>query len=126
MPIKFRLFNDSAQTITEQIRQQVELAIAKGELLPGEPIPSVRQLAVELKVNPNTVAKSLQLLVQSGSLNSQRGRGYFVAEQTNRYSEEEKQRQLRVAAEQFVADTRPLALKNDVLIRAISELLGDE
>lgn len=125
MPIIFRLVNDSSQTITEQICQQIELAIVRGELAAGESIPSVRQLAIELKVNPNTVAKALQQLVQAGSLNSQRGRGYFVSELKNRYSEEEKQRRLKVAAEQFVADTRPLGLDTQELVAAISELIGD-
>lgn len=126
MPIIFRLVSDSSHTITEQIRQQIELAIVRGELAAGESIPSVRQLAVELKVNPNTVAKALQQLVQAGSLTSQRGRGYFVSEPKNRYSEEEKQRRLQNAAEQFVADTRALGLKNQELIAAISQLIGDK
>ena len=123
MPISFRLLNDSVQTLTGQIRQQVELAIAKNELIAGEAIPSVRQLALALKVNPNTVAKAFGLLVQSGSLISQRGKGYFVADNTSRFSEIEKKRQLKAAAEQFVAQTRPLGLDRSELLLSIKQLL---
>ena len=125
MPISFRLLNDSTQTLTEQIRQQVELAIAKSELVAGESIPSVRQLAVTLKVNPNTVAKALQLLVQSGSLISQRGKGYFVADNHSRFSDTEKKRQLKAAAEQFVAQTRPLGLDESELLLSIKQLFKE-
>lgn len=130
MPIQFRLQENSPHTLSEQIRHQVELAIAKGELRAGETISSVRQLAVELKINPNTVAGAMQQLVQGGTLISQRGRsgGYKVASGEVKLSDSERQRQLQMAAQQFVAVTRPLGYPVDTLIDAISALIckGDK
>lgn len=123
MSIPIRIIANSNLTIAEQICQQIELAIASGELEEGKKMPSVRQLAVELKVNPNTVAGALQSLVSSGSLNSQKGKGYFVAAKTTRLSDSERQRQLQEAAKQFVASTRPLSLSNQELTKAILDLL---
>lgn len=88
-------------------------------------MPSVRQLAVSLKVNPNTVASALQSLVNNGSLISQKGKGYFVAAPSKKLSEAETERQLSAAAKQFVASTRPLGLPNQILIAAILDYLPE-
>ncbi len=62
------------QQIADQIRDQILLDQLKG----GERIPSIRELAVELGVNPNTVTKSYQALVEQNVIENQRGLGYFV------------------------------------------------
>jgi len=62
------------QQIADQIRDQILLDQWKG----GERIPSIRELAVELGVNPNTVTKSYQALVEQNVIENQRGLGYFV------------------------------------------------
>ena len=126
MPVNIQILSDSALSITEQIRQQVEVAIASGALLPGESLPSIRQLAVQLKVNPNTVAKSLQHLVTQGTLHSQKGKGYSVSTTSTTFSEAEISKRLNTAAKQFVADTRPLGLPRTTLIKAIDSLLPEE
>lgn len=126
MPINIQILSDSALSITEQIRQQVEVAIASGALVPGENLPSIRQLAVQLKVNPNTVAKSFQHLVTQGTLHSQKGKGYSVSSTTTTFSELEISKRLNIAAKQFVADTRPLGLTRTTLIQAIDSLLPEE
>jgi len=126
MPFKIRIINNSTETITEQICKQIELGISLNELSEGESIPSVRALALELKVNPNTVAKSFQLLVQRGTLVSQKGKGYFVSGLQGRFSTAEQKRQLKQAAEQFVAATRPLGLPKIELLGAIESLLPKE
>lgn len=126
MPLEITLQPSSDETLSEQIIRQIEMAILLGDLRKGEALPSVRVLAVELKVNPNTIAKTFQILVQRGSLVSQKGRGYFVAAEGSKYSDAEKNRQLRLAAEQFAASTRALNLPSEVLIKAVSSLLATE
>jgi GntR family transcriptional regulator len=54
--------------------------VASGALRPGDPLPSVRDLAREQRINPNTVAKAYQRLAEAGVLESRRGEGTFVAE----------------------------------------------
>ena len=63
-----------------QIADQVRERILQGEWSAGERIPSIRELAVELGVNPNTVTRSYQALVDRRLIANQRGRGYFVSD----------------------------------------------
>lgn len=63
-----------------QIADQIRVRILQGEWQVGERIPSIRELAVELGVNPNTVTKSYQTLLDKQIIDNQRGRGYFVSE----------------------------------------------
>lgn len=62
-----------------QIAQQIATRIMAGEWPPGERIPSVRELAAEIQVNPNTVVRSVTFLQDAGVIVNQRGVGYFVA-----------------------------------------------
>jgi GntR family transcriptional regulator len=64
--------------IHAQIADGIRLAIARGQLAPGDQVPTVRQLSVELKVNSNTVARVYADLERTGVLETRRGRGTFV------------------------------------------------
>ncbi len=78
--IAFKLDSKSGVPIYRQIMDQIRHGIASGRLRPGEQLPTVRALAVELAVNPNTVIKAYSLLEQQGVLTSEQGSGTFVAE----------------------------------------------
>ncbi len=67
--------------IYQQIADRVQEQILQGIWIAGDQIPSVREMAVELGVNPNTVARSYQALVERRILANQRGRGFFVTEE---------------------------------------------
>jgi GntR family transcriptional regulator len=77
VPFKIRL--NPGQPIVEQVFFAATRAILAGELKPGEPFPSVRVLAAELRIHPNTAMKVVQQLVQERWLNSQPGVGTVVA-----------------------------------------------
>jgi len=64
----------------QQLVDQVKAAVARGALRPGDPIPSVRQLAAQVLVNPNTVARSYRELDREGVIHARRGLGYFVTD----------------------------------------------
>jgi len=68
-----------AAPIWRQIEASVRRLVAAGALAPGAPVPSVRELARELRINPATVAKGYQRLVDAGVLAVRRGEGTFVA-----------------------------------------------
>ena len=68
------------EAIFQQIVDQLTRLIASGELPPGAPLPSIRELAVQLRVNPNTVARSYRILEDSGVIQMKRGIGAFVSE----------------------------------------------
>src|SRR6516162_5308830 len=78
--IDFSLDSKSGVPIYRQIMDQVRHGIASGRLRPGEQLPTVRGLAVDLAVNPNTVIKAYSLLEQQGVLTTEQGSGTFVAE----------------------------------------------
>ena len=77
-----------------QIAQQIKTAVAMGRLLPEEPLPSVRQLAVELAVNPNTVARAYLDLEIEGVIYKRQGAGTFVSGQGVEMSKQERRRVL--------------------------------
>ena len=70
----------SGDPIYLQIAEQFEQRIADGELKPGDQLPTVRELANELEVNFNTVARAYRILDDSGSISTQQGRGTYVIE----------------------------------------------
>ena len=63
-----------------QVVERIKHMIATGELKPGDQLPTVRQLAQELVVNPNTIARAYTLLDQAGVISTQQGRGTYVRE----------------------------------------------
>lgn len=65
-----------------QIAEGIRAAVAAGVHLPGEALPSLRSLAIDIQVNPNTVQKAYDELVREGLIYSRKGRGLFVAEQS--------------------------------------------
>ncbi|HZU84297.1 MAG TPA: GntR family transcriptional regulator [Polyangiaceae bacterium] len=68
----------SSVPLHAQIAEGIRLAIARGELAPGDQLPTVRQLSVDLKVNSNTVARVYAELERAGVVEAARGRGTFV------------------------------------------------
>lgn len=79
--VEFTLTPHSGVPIYRQIQDQVRFGISAGRLKPGEQLPTVRALAVELSVNPNTVIKAYTELEREGVLTSEQGSGTFVAPQ---------------------------------------------
>ena len=74
-------FNDSAP-IYSQIIALLTRAFASGEIMPGERIPSIRDLAMQMKVNANTVQRVYQEMERGGLIESRRGTGYFFTEES--------------------------------------------
>ena len=74
----------SGVPIYRQIIDQVSVAISIGRLVPGARLPTVRQLAIDLQVNPNTVARAYRELEIREIVTTQRGTGTFVAAQSDR------------------------------------------
>lgn len=93
----------SATPIWSQIEEGIRLLVASGSLPPGGAVPSVRDLARELKINPATVAKAYQRLADAGILAVRRGEGTFVADVPPAMSRAEKNRLLKDAANRYAA-----------------------
>jgi GntR family transcriptional regulator len=84
--------------IWNQIEESVRHLVASGALRPGQALPSVRDLAREQRINPNTVAKAYQRLAEAGVLETRRGEGTFVAERPPAMPVAERARVLREGA----------------------------
>ena len=101
MSLSFSISPASDVPIFRQIQQQIHHAVVVGKLPVGSQLPAVRTLAEELVINPNTVARSYQELIREGVLESRSGRGVFVCERRQIFSDEERVRRLEHAAEQL-------------------------
>jgi len=107
-----------------QIAQQIKTAVAMGRLQPEEPLPSVRQLAVELAVNPNTVARAYLDLEIEGVIYKRQGAGTFVSGQGVRVSKGERRRVLNELLEKALVEGVNLGLSERELRETFEQLLG--
>ena len=89
--------------IWRQIEEGVRRLIALGALSPGAAVPSVRDLARDLRVNPNTVARAYQRLTEGGVLTVKRGEGTYVAEEPSQPKKSQKSELLRDAATRYAS-----------------------
>ena len=97
---RFQLDLHSGVPVYRQVIDQVRGDIAAGQLAPGDQLPTVRQLAVDLAINPNTVVRAYRELELGGLLETQQGTGTFISTQKIKRSDAERSRQLA----QIVAD----------------------
>ena len=98
-----RLDLDSGVPVYRQIIDQVTGGIATGTLAAGDQLPTVRQLAVDLSINPNTVIRAYRELEIRGVLDTQQGTGTFISQQKAPRDGPGRQRRLNQLAGEFVA-----------------------
>ena len=91
----------NASPIWRQIEEGMRRMISLGALRPGDAVPSVRELAQRLRVNPNTVARAYQRLTDAGVFSVRRGEGTFVAEEPVQLKKAERSETLRDAAGRY-------------------------
>jgi len=108
--------------IYRQLRDRVVDMILEGVLIDGDALPSVRNVAAEYRLNPLTVLKGYQELVDEGLVEKKRGRGMFVTDGARRQLlKDERQRFLNKAWPEVVATIRRLGLDTDTLLKAVPE-----
>jgi GntR family transcriptional regulator len=98
---RIRIDPELPTPIWSQIEEAVRYMVASGALRPGDALPSVRDLARDQRINPNTVAKAYQRLAEAGVVEARRGEGTFVAERPPAVPAAEKARVLREGATRF-------------------------
>jgi len=108
--------------VYRQIIDQVHGGIASGTLSVGDQLPTVRQLAVDLSINPNTVARAYRELELGGLLETHQGTGTFIAAQKMRGGEEQRARQLSQIVGDFVARAGAAGFTVENLIEELREL----
>ena len=122
--LRVHITTGSTVPIYRQLVDQIRQAIATGKIDVGEALPSVRALAKELVINPNTAAKAYAELVRDGALESQRGRGYFVAAPRNVFSASERRRRLELLLDPFLAEALTLGFDADQIQNEVAKRLN--
>ena len=120
-PFAFRLDMLSGVPLYRQLIDQVQGAIAAGLLVPGDQLPTVRQVAVDLEINPNTVMRAYREMEIRGILDTQQGTGTFVAQQTIDRDAIEHSRGLEQLVEEFAAKAGASGFNLEELMMALRD-----
>jgi GntR family transcriptional regulator len=121
--LEFRLNDRSGVPIYRQIQDLVRFGVASGQLLPGEQLPTVRALAVELAVNPNTVIRAYTELEREGILRTEQGTGTFVAARSHEgLDPEERRAKLEALCTEFLAQAARYGFSPDETVRTLRSL----
>lgn len=124
-PFRFRLDLHSGVPAYRQIVDQVRGAMASGSLTVGDQLPTVRQLAVDLSINPNTVVRAYRELEFGGLLETHQGTGTFISSQKIQGGEEERSRQLSQIVGDCVARAGAAGFTVEELIEELRGLVRE-
>jgi GntR family transcriptional regulator len=123
----FSISPGSLDPIYRQLIDQLRRLIASGQLMPGDALPSVRELAQALAVNPMTVSKSYAMLETEGVLVRSRGVGMLVAPQTARsHHPGQREKLLRPTLEKAAREARQLELDPAAAIALFAKILKEQ
>ena len=122
-PFQFALDLHSGMPVYRQLIDQVRGGMASGTLKAGDQLPTVRQLAVDLAINPNTVMRAYRELELSGLLETHQGTGTFIANKKVEKNSAERERHLGQMAGEFAARAGAAGFTLEELIDRLRELL---
>lgn len=108
-----------------QVKEQMRLSIATGVLQPGEQLPTVRDLAARLRINPNTIARVYRELQSEGLLASRQGSGTFVADEVRTLGNDQSVALARERLGEAVLFSRSLNLTDQALRELLEDVLSD-
>jgi GntR family transcriptional regulator len=123
-PFGFRLDLESGVPAYRQIIDQVTGGLAAGSLAGGEQLPTVRQVAVDLSINPNTVMRAYRELEIRGIIESLQGTGTFISHQDGKPDVAEQQRRLSQLTGEFVARAGAAGFTIEDLLDQLTKLNG--
>jgi len=125
-PFQFRLDLRSGVPVYRQLIDQVRAGIAAGSLSGGDQLPTVRQLAVDLAINPNTVLRAYRELELGGLLETQQGTGTFITQRKPRRDDVERERQLTQLVGEFLARAGASGFTVEELLKELRELVHEQ
>lgn len=121
----FSIATGSADPIYRQLVEQVRRLVAAGQLAPGDAMPSVREIAQALALNPMTVSKAYGLLEMDGVLSRRRGLGMVVAESRGAGKPDERAALLRPTLERAAREARELELDAQAALDLFAAILNE-
>ena len=116
----------SGTPIYLQIIEQFKLSALYGRYSTGDRLPPVRELAIELRINPNTVAKAYRILKDEGIIDSRPGGGNFIAQQENNIAVQQKEDSLREELKKVLINAEALGVNKERLTEIYNDLLRGE
>lgn len=119
--MEFSIDSKSGVPLYRQIIEQVKFAIAGGNLQPGDRLPTVRQLAVDLSLNPNTVIRAYREMEIEGLLDTQQGSGTFVGDRRPGIDSVERQRMLDQILTELLARALDYGFTLDEVLRGLRQ-----
>jgi GntR family transcriptional regulator len=122
----FRLDAHSGVPVYRQLIDQVQAAVASGALAATDQLPTVRQVAVDLAINPNTVSRAYREMEIRGLLDTQQGTGTFIADRKVEYSKDERDRQLAQLVGEFVSRAGAAGFTLRQLMKALRDMQPNE
>jgi GntR family transcriptional regulator len=125
-PFQFQLDLSTGVPVYRQLIDQVLGALSAGNLNPGNRLPTVRQVAVDLAINPNTVVRAYKELEIRGILSTQQGTGTFIAERPAQTDDGERIRKLYALAGEVAARAGAAGFTLDELIERLAELRDEK
>ena len=121
----FRVEPGRGVPIYIQIMDQIRRSVAGGTLAPGEQLPSVRDLALQLAINPNTISKAYQELEHEGVVYTLRGRGTFVSGQASALSERDRLKRLDESVEKLLVEAYHLRCTSGEVLGAVKKKIKE-
>jgi len=123
--VNFTLDTVNGAPIYRQIIQQIEYAILSGRMQPGDRLPTIRSLAVELKTNPNTIAKAYNELEIRGILETQVGSGTYISDKKPVVEDDSLKRKIREVIGRFTQELRDLGVDKSELVKLIDAYIKE-
>jgi GntR family transcriptional regulator len=123
--ISFSLDQENGVPIYRQVIQQIEYAILSGRMGRGDKLPTIRSLAVELKINPNTIAKAYNELEIRGIVSTQVGSGTFISDKKPEGETDVRQAKIREVFNRFVRDMADLGVGRAGIVEMCRSLHGN-
>jgi GntR family transcriptional regulator len=125
-PFRLQLDLRSGVPVYRQIMDQVLGAVASGRLTSGDQLPTVRQLAVDLSINPNTVIRAYRELEIRGFLDTHQGSGTFISQQRVEQNDEERVRKLDLIVSDAIARAGAEGFTAKQVLDRLKELLAEQ
>jgi GntR family transcriptional regulator len=125
MALPIQIDPADATPIYAQVDRAIRVAIATGKMRPGDQLPTVRQLAVDLRVNANTVARVYLGLERDGIVATKRGVGTFINDTPRSAQAPHRDRQLRALADRYLTDAAAIGYAPREAVRLLAQRIKE-
>ena len=119
----FQIDFQAGKPVYLQLADQIRNAAASGRLRPGEPLPSLRPLAEELRINRNTIAKAYAELETQGLIETIHGKGFFLKKANSHFTPETRERLLLTEIDEAVVAAHHLQVPRDKFLSLVKDRL---